>query len=90
MSWAVHESGPTVVVRITGVRALRLTPEEARELAVALLVSAEGLTPAGAKNNDGFWGTRFEVQKRSNRARRELDKTAATELDGPEPRERVD
>lgn len=41
MSWAVHESGPAVVVRITGVRALRLTPEEARALAVALLVAAE-------------------------------------------------
>lgn len=36
MSWATHKSGPAVVVRITGVRALRLTPEEARELAVAL------------------------------------------------------
>lgn len=44
MSWAVHESGPAVVLRITGVRAVRLTPEEARALAVALLVSAEGFT----------------------------------------------
>lgn len=54
MSWAVHESGPAVVVRITGVRALRLTPEEARELAVALLVSAEDCALGAREGENGF------------------------------------
>lgn len=52
MSWAAHKSGASVVLRITGVQALRLTPEEARELAVALIVAAEecGLMPHQAAN----------------------------------------
>lgn len=44
----------------------------------------------GAKNGGGFWGSRFDAKKMSNRARREFDKTAAAEPDGPEPCERVD
>lgn len=44
MSWATHKFGASVVLRITGARALRLTPKEARELAAALLVSAESVT----------------------------------------------